>query len=102
MNDKLKKANKTMAKKKEIEREQYIKCGVCGKPALKNSVICSERCKKIRLKLFELGDKYFPTHGCENCWGDLHQGCTEQCRREFRESLKFGQDLWSLVKLFFD
>ena len=94
MNDKL--------KKEIIEREKYIKCGVCGSPAMKNSVICSDRCAKIRLKMFELDKKYFPTHGCENCWGDLGKGCTEQCRREFRESKEFGQDLWSLVRLFFE
>jgi len=78
-----------------------MKCVICKKEAMENSVICSDKCAKIRLKLFELDNKYFPTHGCDNCWGDLHQGCTEKCRREFDESRKFGKDLWSLVHLIF-
>ena len=82
-----------------MNKEKYIKCEVCNKPALKNKVICSDHCAKIRLKLFELDDKYFPTHGCDNCLGDLREGCTDRCRREFEESRKFGKDLWSLVNL---
>jgi len=76
-----------------------MKCEICGKEALENKVICSNKCAEIRQRIFNLGNKYFPTHGCDNCWGDLHQGCTEQCKKEFRESRKFYQDLWSLVKL---
>ena len=81
------------------ETEKYIKCRICGKPALKNSVICSDRCAKIRLKRLEIMDKYAHPNGCDNCWGDLHQGCSEQCKKEFRESAEFGQDLWSLMHL---
>jgi len=76
-----------------------MKCVVCGKPALKNSIVCSDHCQRVRLRLFKLGDKYFPTNGCENCWGDLHQGCTDECKEEFRKSGEFMGDLWSLVKL---
>jgi len=74
-------------------------CVVCGKPAKKNIIVCSDHCQNIRLKIFELGDKYFPTNGCDNCWGDLHQGCTEQCKKEFKESGEFLGDLWSLTNL---
>lgn len=76
-------------------------CDVCGKPSRENSIVCSKRCQDTRLKLFELERKYFPTNGCDNCWGDLHQDCTEQCKREFRESLEFGKDLWSLIRLIY-
>lgn len=77
-----------------------MKCEVCqNKEAQKNLVICSEHCGKIRDKIHELDDKYFPTHGCDNCWGDLHQGCSEECRNERRESSRFGADLWKLVRL---
>ena len=76
-----------------------MKCEVCGKPALKNKVICSELCQKIRLRIYKLGDKYAPTHGCDNCWGDLHQGCTEQCKKEFKKLGEISEDLWSLVYL---
>lgn len=76
-----------------------MKCEVCNKPALPNLVICSDHCRDIRQKVFDLDRKYFPTNGCDNCRGDLHQGCSDQCRREFRESLEFGKDLWSLVRL---
>lgn len=78
-------------------------CEICKieVPNEKNSVVCSEKCKAVRQKLFDLGNKYFPTHGCDNCWGDLHQGCSTQCQKEFRESLEFGQDLYSIIKLIY-
>lgn len=80
-----------------------MKCEICKKKeAQKNIVICSDHCAKIRQKLFDLNNKYFPTNGCDNCWGDLHEGCSEQCKREFQQSMKFGQDLWSLVRLIID
>jgi hypothetical protein len=77
-----------------------MKCEICKKEVgpRKNSVVCSDKCKDIRKLIFELEDKYFPRHGCENCWGDLHQGCTEQCKKEFRECQEFGTDLWKLVR----
>jgi len=78
-----------------------IKCEICGKTPMKNSVICSEKCKAVRLRIMEIGNKYFPTYGCDNCWGDLHEGCTEQCKKEFRESGEFGKDLWSIIRLIF-
>ena len=68
---------------------------------MKNKVICSKRCGAIRLKLLELGRKYFPTNGCDNCWGDLHQGCSNKCRQEFSNSLEFGKDLWSIIRLIY-
>ena len=76
-----------------------MKCEICKKEAMPNLVICSEHCKEIRQMLFDLGDKYFPIHGCDNCRGDLYQGCSEQCKKEFRDSIKFGKDLWVLVCL---
>ena len=80
-----------------------MKCEICGieVPREKNSVVCSDKCLAIRKRLFEIGDKYFPTNGCDNCWGDLHQGCSEQCQKEYRDSIKFGQDLWSIIRLIY-
>ena len=50
-----------------------MKCVICKKEidAKRNSVVCDEKCKNIRLKLLNLVTKYFPTNGCDNCWGDL-------------------------------
>jgi hypothetical protein len=78
-----------------------MECEVCKKELEKekNSVVCSEHCKAVRQFIFDLNNKYFPTHGCDNCWGDLHSGCTEQCKKEFRESLEFGTDLWKLARI---
>lgn len=72
-------------------------CDVCGKKRMKNIVVCSDRCADIHLLAYQLSDKYFPTNGCDNCWGDLHHGCSEKCKQEFRDSLKHGQDVWRLV-----
>lgn len=78
-------------------------CEVCQKKeAQKNLVICSDYCGEVRKAIFELDRKYFPTNGCDNCLGDLHNGCSEQCNKEFRESLAFGTDLWKLARLIMD
>jgi hypothetical protein len=75
-----------------------IICEICNKEVtLNNSVVCSEKCASIRSKIMEIRNKYFPTNGCDNCRGDLHQGCSEQCNREFEASLKFGTDLMFLT-----
>jgi len=80
-----------------------MKCEICNIEISreKNSVVCSEKCEAVRLKLFELGNKYFPTNGCDNCWGDLHSGCSEQCQKERKESMKFGTDLWSIINIIY-
>lgn len=80
-----------------------MKCEICKKELSqeKNSVVCSDKCSAVRKRILEIGDKYFPTHGCDNCWGDLHQGCTEQCKREFREAGEFFGDLWSIIQLIY-
>lgn len=78
-----------------------IPCEVCNTPVprSKNSVVCSERCKEIRSKAFDIVNKYSPTNGCDNCWGDLYQGCTDKCKEEFRISGEHTQDLWELIRL---
>ena len=75
------------------------KCGVCKRKAKENLVVCSDECQKVRLEMSRLSEKYSPTKGCENCWGDLHQGCTRRCKKEFRESRKLYEDMRSLVEL---
>ena len=81
-----------------------MKCEICQTeiPREKNSVVCSDKCQEIRLVIFRLCDKYFPTNGCDNCWGDLHQGCSGQCKKEFSEALVFGQDVWKLIRIIFN
>lgn len=41
----------------------------------------------------KLADKYFPTHGCDNCLADLHRGCDDKCNEEFRNHRQFQMDL---------
>lgn len=78
--------------------EKRHTCDVCDKERAENRVICdSEKCSVARLLAYAIDDKYFPTRGCDNCWGDLGRGCEDRCRDEHRASLKFGQDLWVLV-----
>lgn len=40
----------------------------------------------------EIGNKVAtelsPTHGCENCWGDLYQGCNDNCIAEHKEWMR--------------
>jgi len=72
-------------------------CDVCDKERAENIIVCSDNCAKVRQMIFDLTDEYFPTNGCDNCWGDLHQDCSSQCKKEFRESFKFGTKLWELV-----
>lgn len=80
---------------------KYMKehiCDVCDKSRANNKVICdSEKCSIARLLAYNIDSKYFPSRGCDNCWGDLGTGCSDTCRQEHRESLRFGQDLWVLV-----
>ena len=79
-----------------------MNCEICGNEVpVKNSVVCPGKCSALRKRLFELEDKYYPTNGCDNCWGDEHIGCTEQCKKEFRESSAFGQDLWSIIRIIY-
>ena len=76
-----------------------MKCQVCKiKEAEPNSIVCSDKCNNLRLSIMRLQNKYTPTHGCDNCWGDLHQGCTEKCKEEFKQSREFGSELWQIVK----
>jgi len=80
-----------------------MKCEICKKEAVKNKVICSNpRCAGVRIKIFELISKYFPTNGCDNCWGDLGGKCSDQCNKEFREMGKFAKDLWDFVHFIYE
>ena len=77
-----------------------MKCQVCQvRDAQVKSIVCSTRCNNIRLEILRLTDKYTPTYGCENCWGDLGQGCTEQCKSEFRAGHEFAKELYALIRL---
>jgi len=77
-----------------------MKCVVCKKEYEKNgSIVCSENCQNIRLEINRLLDKYTPTNGCENCWGDLHQGCTVECKLEFKKARDFAVELYELIRL---
>ena len=76
-----------------------MKCEICKKPAKKNLVIC--KCEKIRAKMFELSERYAPTNGCDNCWGDLGGKCSDKCRQEFKEYGEFWRNMWSLIHLIY-
>jgi hypothetical protein len=80
-----------------------MKCQICGieVPCELNSVVCSDKCADIRLKVFELVNKYYPSSGCPNCWGDLHQSCTDVCKKETHDGYLFATDLWSLVRMIY-
>ncbi len=51
---------------------------------------------EARKLLVKLIGKYAPTNGCDNCWGDLHVGCTEQCKQEFKKASEFAIELRDL------
>lgn len=77
-----------------------MKCSVCKtNEALPDSIVCSERCDKIRRTIHILSNKYFPTPGCPNCWGDYGGSCTDKCRAEFSASREFVNDLYELIRL---
>jgi len=76
-----------------------MKCQVCKTNEAKpNSIVCGDRCNNARLEIIRLSSKYTPTNGCENCWGDLGQGCTKKCKEEFKKSDEFVAELYSLVR----
>ena len=76
-------------------------CQVCKvREAQVKSTVCSNRCNNVRLAIIRMDNTYTPTPGCENCWGDLHQGCTEKCKEEFRISREFISDLYSLIRMY--
>lgn len=75
-----------------------MKCNICDKSANKNSIVCSDECNDIRLLIISMSFEYVPTNGCDNCWGDLRQGCTLKCREESKRAAKFTRQLRSLIK----
>ena len=66
---------------------------------MKDSIVCSTKCREIRLKILSLCSNYFPATGCDNCLGDLHQGCSDSCREESRAEHAFSKDLWALIRI---
>lgn len=80
-----------------------MKCQVCKEEIADtfNSVVCSDNCNEVRLKIIELASKFFPANGCPNCRGDLHQGCTEICKKETLDRHRFAQDLWLFVRFIY-
>ena len=43
--------------------------------------------KQFRDEINKLKHKYTPTNGCDNCWCDLHQGCSEKCKEKWISSM---------------
>lgn len=76
-----------------------MKCQICDNEAAEGSIVCSSNCNKIRLQIISMSDKYTHTSGCDNCWGDLNQGCTVECKDERKRSREFVIELYSLVGL---
>lgn len=78
--------------------ESIMKCQVCKtKEAKRNSIVCGDTCRNTMLEIIGLSNKYTPTNGCDNCLGDLHQGCTIRCRMESKWADEFVSDLYALV-----
>ena len=78
-----------------------LKCCVCNKDAEENSIVCGDGCQQVRLQMLAMGNKYAKTNGCENCLGDLHSGCSQTCKDEFKKSGQFYKDCWTLIRLCF-
>ena len=76
-----------------------MNCVACGKETRQDMLVCSEQCEAVRYKVLELADTYCPTKGCENCWGDLHQGCSVRCRHDFEDYAQFVKQLWALLMM---
>ena len=76
-----------------------MKCQICKtKESLPNSIVCSNRCAEIRKYYIRLSEVVTPTNGCDNCHGDLHQGCTVACKQEYELSNKFMTELITLIR----
>ena len=78
-----------------------MECVICHKPLEHDSrsTVCDEPCLDIHKKVMDLTFKYANPKGCANCWGDLYQGCTDECKLEFRKYGEFMKDVWSLVRI---
>lgn len=76
-------------------------CTVCGTELVKpyRSTLCGGICVDIHRKFMDLTFKYAHPTGCENCWGDLHGRCSDECIRTMKEYGEFMKDLWSLVRI---
>lgn len=74
-----------------------MRCEVCSGEAKENSVICSERCERIRFYLITLITDLAPTDGCSNCWGDNYAGCTDECQGQFKRLGQISRELWNVV-----
>ena len=76
-----------------------MKCQVCKiKESELNSIVCGDKCNNARLEIIRLSNKYTPINGCDNCWGDLGQGCTNKCKDKFKKSSDFVNELYNLVR----
>ena len=53
----------------------------------------------MRVDIIRMSKKNTATNGCDNCWGDLGQGCNEKCTKEFKESGEFIKELYSLMRM---
>lgn len=74
-------------------------CITCGKNVSGKMAQC-EKCSalsrinettpedaRINLQIArKVVSKYVLDKGCENCWGDLHQGCTDECKANWKLS----------------
>lgn len=77
-------------------------CSLCKKQMARDgSAYCSDTCHEIAKKIIRLTDKYTPTNGCDNCWGDLGGDCTDECKCQFKLAGEFSAELHELIKLCF-
>ena len=52
--------------------------------------------KQVNELIRKISDEFAPSNGCENCWGDLHQGCTEECVETLKKWGKLFREIDSL------
>ena len=75
-------------------------CEICKiRKANDNVVTCSKKCSDVRILIIRTVNEFAPCNGCDNCWGDLGAGCTQQCREEFARARKLTNILFELARI---
>lgn len=64
------------------------------KEILKSLPLRSDWDDKVRHLIIK---SFAPTNGCENCWGDLHEGCSAKCKMEFETARNLAEALTKLT-----
>ena len=66
------------------EGTAYYMCAKCKNPSDTGKGLAMS---KTPLQIArEIVSRYVPDKGCDNCLGDLHQGCTDECKANWKLS----------------